>query len=64
MKAFTVALIASAGFITWGLYFSDRASAGPLPICQYEDGNADGMPCMWTDPDTGRQFYMTSENYR
>lgn len=64
MKALTVALIASAGFITWGLYFSDQAGAGPLPACQYEDGNPDGLPCTWTDPGTGRQLYVDSSNYR
>lgn len=36
----------------------------PLPTCQFEDGNADGQPCTWTDPDTGVGFFVTSENYR
>ena len=35
-----------------------------LPACQYEDGNPDGEPCFWTDPDTGRKYYVTSEEYR
>lgn len=39
-------------------------AAHALPACQYEDGNVDGQPCAWIDPDTGRQFYVTSENYR
>ena len=32
--------------------------------CVQEDGNTDGMPCVWTDPDTGTQYWVTSENYR
>lgn len=40
------------------------ASAYALPACQYEDGNPDGQPCSWTDPDTGRAFYVDSANYR
>lgn len=35
-----------------------------LPTCTYEDGNLDGKPCWWTDPDTGTRYYVTSENYR
>jgi hypothetical protein len=35
-----------------------------LTICQYEDGNTDGLPCMWTDADTGTQYYVDSSNYR
>ncbi|WP_165608873.1 MULTISPECIES: hypothetical protein [Mycobacteriaceae] len=38
--------------------------APTLPMCQFEDGNADGQPCMWIDPDTGVGFYVASENYR
>ncbi|MGV0811749.1 hypothetical protein ABQF34_07270 [Mycolicibacterium boenickei] len=32
--------------------------------CQYEDGNPDGLPCTWTDPDTGTRYWVSSENYR
>lgn len=32
--------------------------------CQYEDGNPDGVPCTWTDPDTGTRYWVSSENYR
>ncbi|WPH57868.1 hypothetical protein [Mycobacterium phage WXIN] len=39
-------------------------SSVDVPECQYEDGNVNGMPCIWTDSDTGRQFYVASENYR
>jgi hypothetical protein len=35
-----------------------------LPACVHEDGNLDGKPCWWTDPDTGTRYYVTSENYR
>lgn len=41
------------------------ADAAPdLPACQWEDGNADGNPCGWTDPGTGVVYSVTSENYR
>lgn len=40
------------------------AYAEPLSVCQFEDGNVDGRPCQWTDPDTGRAYFVTSENYR
>jgi hypothetical protein len=44
---------------------SPSATPAPtLPMCQFEDGNADGQPCMWIDPDTGVGFYVASENYR
>lgn len=35
-----------------------------LPACQYEDGNTDGQACTWTDPDTGRAYFVDSANYR
>jgi len=37
---------------------------GPIPACQYEDGNPDGKPCFWTDPDTGDEYYQDGSNYR
>lgn len=40
------------------------APPAPLPACAFEDGNPDGTACLWTDPDTGRQFFVNSENYR
>jgi hypothetical protein len=60
MRAAAVALIVSMPVVVVGLFFGDQANAAPLPACQYEDG----QPCMWTDPDTGRQFYVDSEGYR
>ncbi|MGV9797410.1 hypothetical protein ACWDTP_05055 [Mycobacterium sp. NPDC003449] len=36
----------------------------PLPPCQYEDGNPDGQPCMWTSPRTGQSYYNDGSNYR
>ncbi|SLH06678.1 Uncharacterised protein [Mycobacteroides abscessus subsp. abscessus] len=36
----------------------------PLPVCEQEDGNTDGAPCNWTDPDTGAVYYVDSSNYR
>lgn len=41
-----------------------HAGAQPLPACEYEDGNTNGMPCEWTDPDTGKFYRVSSENYR
>lgn len=35
-----------------------------LPSCPYEDGNPLGLPCEWTDPDTGTRYYTPSDNYR
>ncbi|CPR91584.1 hypothetical protein [Mycobacteroides abscessus] len=41
-----------------------HADAQPLSTCEYEDGNTDGMPCNWVDPDTGTVYRVSSENYR
>lgn len=38
--------------------------APPLGACAYEDGNPDGTPCVWTDPDTGTTYLVDSTNYR
>lgn len=35
-----------------------------LPACEHEDGNTDGAPCLWFDPDTGTAFYVGFEDYR
>lgn len=35
-----------------------------LPTCVNEDGNPDGKPCWWSDPNTGTKYYVTSENYQ
>jgi hypothetical protein len=32
--------------------------------CVYEDGNVDGLPCIWTSPRTGEAYLVTSEEYR
>lgn len=32
--------------------------------CAHEDGNEDGMPCLWRDPDGGAMYYVDSANYR
>lgn len=64
MRALTIAMILAAPIVVVGLFFGDQASAGPLPACQYEDGNPDGLPCAWVDPHTGNVFIVTSENYR
>lgn len=30
-----------------------------LPACEEEDGNQNGLPCIWDG-----KYYITSENYR
>lgn len=35
-----------------------------LAACLYEDGNPDGLPCNWTDPDTGRVYQVDGSEYR
>lgn len=35
-----------------------------LPGCAEEDGNVNGLPCLWRDPDTNAMFYVDSANYR
>lgn len=32
--------------------------------CAYEDGNPDGRPCVWVDPDSGNAYLNDSANYR
>lgn len=47
------------GYCTEGFQVDDQC----LPPCTEEDGNTDGAPCVWTDPDTGRLYYVDSANY-
>lgn len=35
-----------------------------LPACAFEDGNTDGLPCLWVDPDTGDAYLNDSAVYR
>lgn len=68
-RALAVGLLVGATFgaalgVPAGAIIVSAASADALPACQYEDGNPDGQPCSWTDPDTGRAFYVDSANYR
>lgn len=32
--------------------------------CAEEDGNTNGLPCTWIDPDTGDAYNVDSANYR
>lgn len=34
-----------------------------LPACTAEDGHRDGIPCVWTDPDTGTRYIVDSTEY-
>lgn len=58
----TVWLAMAGGIGLAATIFAPDALA--LPACQFEDGNPDGQPCQWTDPDTGRSYYVSSEAYR
>jgi hypothetical protein len=40
------------------------APVGQLPACEFEDGNVDGLPCIWTSPRTGEQYYNDGSEYR
>lgn len=45
-----------------------QSPASPAPVapdvaCQHEDGNTDGTACVWTDPDTGTEYWVDSSNY-
>jgi hypothetical protein len=62
--AITLAAANAAFGALLALGFATAPHAPALPPCAHEDGNTDGRPCAWTDPDTGRSFYVTSENYR
>lgn len=33
------------------------------PQCRNEDGNPNGWPCLWTDPDTGDLYFVSSREY-
>lgn len=56
----SAALLAAAALIA----LAPHSHAEPLPACQYEDGNTNGQACMWTDPDSGTEYYVDSSNYR
>lgn len=48
-----------------GLYAGDIYCSDDLPTlatCAYEDGNPNGLPCIWTN--AGTRYWVTSENYR
>ncbi len=61
----TAALVVAAELSVAGtVAAAGIAHAAKIPFCTYEDGNANGKPCMWVDPATGNVFYVTSENYR
>lgn len=55
-------LVGVALGISAGTVLAASASAELLAACAEEDGNPDGQPCMWTDPDTGRTFFVDSAN--
>lgn len=56
--------IALGGSGIYSLIMHNNLNYIQLPTCRYEDGNPDGMPCVWTDPDTGNKYVNSSKNYR
>ena len=40
-----------------------RLRLAPDVACQHEDGYTDGTACVWTDPDTGTEYWVDSSNY-
>lgn len=69
MKAFVITFVI---VLSLGQIYLARASADAvewtseqteLLLCEFEDGNTDGKPCLWVDPDTGRVFFVMSDNY-
>lgn len=67
-QVIVTALVSACIVIGLGELYIARASADRVMVevstCQYEDGNPDGMPCMWIDPDSGEGYLVSSENYR
>lgn len=66
VAAAAFATLAAAPVILAGTVFSSPVSARQheLPACPYEDGNPNGLPCMWTSPSTGLAYYTDSSEYR
>jgi hypothetical protein len=62
--AFILAGLVIGVGVTAAAAYSLTPTYEKLPACVEEDGNKDGKPCWWTDPDTGTRYYVTSENYR
>lgn len=49
-----------------GMILVDRYDGHPevTKVCQFEDGDPSGEPCLWTDPDTGKVYVVDSSNYK
>ena len=66
MKAWVISLWIASFLI--GAALGHAVFAPPvvkgITVCAYEDGNPGGMPCIWTDPDTGDRYYNDGSNYR
>lgn len=62
LVAVIAAAVAFAIVMVLGELYLTRTSS--LPVCEQEDGNLDGKPCVWIDPDTGLGFTVSSEAYR
>lgn len=54
-----VSLMVSVPGLAWHLVHPPS-----LPYCLHEDGNLNGKPCVWSDPDTGTEYMVDSGNYR
>lgn len=65
MDKFTALIGATAAFAAMLLASPEARADDELPPpCQFEDGNRDGLPCLWLDDDTGEVWYVDSTNYR
>lgn len=59
-----VAVLAALGAMLLASPEADADVWVLMPECQFEDGNPDGKPCLWIDPDTGKGYVSLSESYR
>lgn len=58
------AMVASGLFLVIATISLGTGHLQILPACQYEDGNPNGKPCVWTDPDTGNTYVLDGSEYR
>jgi len=69
MKEVIASALVSASIVV-GLGSLYIANAEPsrasiqIEVCEYEDGNTSGKPCLWVDDDSGQAYLVSSENYR
>ena len=62
LRTVIVTALLTAGATTGALILAGPYDSGPWPICQFEDGNPDGLECAWIND--GRVWYVDSAEYR